>query len=164
VPAFRYEAVDAVGTAKEGVVNADSARAARADLRAQGLVPIAVEAIAAQLDESKQAGSRLFGDRLSTVELALFMRQLASLLEASLPLEQAFSALLEQAERAYVRDLIGSIRSEVMGGASLSDAGAASARLPHFCALVLSGEQTGNGARVCRGLPAASSAICWCRR
>ena len=139
-----------MGTAKNGVVNADSARAARADLRAQGLVPIKVEAIAAQLDESGHARSRAFGDRLSTVELALFTRQLASLLEASLPLEQALSALLEQAERTYVRDLIGSVRSEVMGGASLSDA---LSRHPHdfadiYRALVSSGEQIGQLSRV----------------
>jgi len=150
VPAFRYEAVDAIGAAKNGVVNADSARAARADLRAQGLVPIAVEAIAAQLDEYGQARSRAFGDHLSTVELSLFTRQLASLLEASLPLEQAFSALLEQAERTYVRDLIASVRSEVMGGASLSDA---LSRHPRdfadiYRALVSSGEQIGQLSRV----------------
>lgn len=65
---------------------------------------------------------QLFAERLSTNELALFTRQLSSLLEAGLPLEQAFSALREQAERPYMRDLIASIRAEVMGGASLSDA------------------------------------------
>ena len=122
MPAFRYEAVDAAGAGKKGVITADSARAARTELRSQGLVPITVEAIASQLDETGQTKRSIFGDRLSTAELALFTRQLASLLEASLPLEQAFSALLEQAERTYVRDLVASIRSEVMGGASLSDA------------------------------------------
>ncbi|HEX7647733.1 MAG TPA: type II secretion system F family protein, partial [Noviherbaspirillum sp.] len=122
MPAFRYDAVDTAGATRRGVVNADSARAARSDLRSQGLVPIAVDAIAAQVDEFGQARRRAFGDKLSTLELALFTRQLASLLEASLPLEQAFTALLEQAERPYVRDLVASIRSEVMGGASLSDA------------------------------------------
>jgi general secretion pathway protein F len=132
------------------VVNADSARAARSDLRNQGLVPIVVDAIAAQVDESGKATKRAFGDKLSTVELALFTRQLASLLEASLPLEQAFSALLEQAERTYVRDLIASIRSDVMGGASLSDA---LSRHPRdfadiYRALVASGEQIGQLARV----------------
>lgn len=150
MPAFRYEAVDAIGHARKGVVNADSARAARADLRGQGLVPIAVDAIAAQVDESGRAGSRSFGDKLSTVEQALFTRQLSSLLEASLPLEQAFSALLEQAERPYVRDLIASIRSEVMGGASLSDALSRHPRdFPDiYRALVASGEQIGQLSRV----------------
>lgn len=150
MPAFRYEAVDVAGATKKGVVNADSARAARSDLRAQGLVPIVVDAITAQVDELGQTKRRAFGDKLSTTELALFTRQLASLLEASLPLEQAFTALLEQAERPYVRDLVASIRSELMGGASLSDA---LSRHPRdfadiYRALVASGEQIGQLSRV----------------
>lgn len=150
MPAFRYEAMDAAGGTRKGVLNADSARAARSDLRSQGLVPIVVDAIAAQVDELGQARRFAFGDKLSTTELALFTRQLASLLEASLPLEHAFTALLEQAERPYVRDLVASIRSEVMGGASLSDA---LARHPRdfadiYRALVASGEQIGQLARV----------------
>jgi general secretion pathway protein F len=150
MPAFRYEAVDTGGVTRKGVLNADSPRAARADLRLQGLTPLNVEAIAAQVDDSGAARSRGFGERLSQVELALFTRQLASLLEAGLPLEQAFTALLEQAERAYMRDLIASIRSEVMGGASFSSA---LARHPRdfaeiYRALVSSGEQIGQIARV----------------
>jgi general secretion pathway protein F len=150
MPAFRYEAVDAGGVTRKGVVNADSPRSARADLRSQGLTPLSVDAIAAQLDASGAATSRGFGERLSTVELALFTRQLASLLEAGLPLEQAFTALLEQAERPYVRDLVASIRSEVMGGVSFSDA---LSRHPRdfgeiYRALVGSGEQIGQLARV----------------
>ena len=150
MPAFSYEAVDATGDTKKGVVNADSARAARSDLRAQGLVPISVDTITTQLDEAGRTRRSAFGDRLSTIELALFTRQLASLLEASLPLEQAFSALLEQAERTYVRDLIASIRSEVMAGASLSDALAQHPRdfADIYRALVASGEQIGQLARV----------------
>ncbi|WP_426173031.1 type II secretion system inner membrane protein GspF [Massilia sp. TWR1-2-2] len=150
MPAFRYEAVDAGGATRKGVVNADNPRSARADLRSQGLTPLMVDAIATQLDAAGVAKSRGFGERLSQIELALFTRQLASLLEAGLPLEQAFTALLEQAERAYVRDLVASIRSEVMGGASFSDA---LSRHPRdfaeiYRALVASGEQIGQLARV----------------
>ena len=150
MPAFRYEAVDAAGASKKGVVNADSARSARADLRSQGLVPIKVDAISAQVDASGATSRRGFGEKLSTTELALFTRQLASLLEAGLTLEQAFTALLEQAERPYVRDLVASIRSEVMGGSSLSDA---LSRHPRdfqeiYRALVASGEQIGQLSRV----------------
>jgi general secretion pathway protein F len=150
MPAFRYEAVDAAGATQKGVVNADSAKSARSDLRLQGLTPLTVEAIAAQVDDKGVATRRGFGERLTQIELALFTRQLASLLEAGLPLEQAFTALLEQAERPYVRDLIASIRSEVMGGASFSDA---LSRYPRdfaeiFRALVASGEQIGQLERV----------------
>src|SRR5450830_1578404 len=150
MPAFRYEAVDAQGATRKGVLNADSPRSARAELRLQGLVPLAVEPIAAQVDAAGVTKRRGFGERLTTTELALFTRQLASLLEAGLPLEQAFSALLEQAERPYLRDLIASIRSEVIGGAAFSDV---LSRHPRdfaeiYCALVASGEQIGHLSRV----------------
>ena len=148
MPAFRYEAVFADGQNKSGVINADSARAARADLRNQGLTPISVEQIASQ---EKNKGERsFFADKLSSNELSLFTRQLASLLEAGLPLEQSFSALLEQAEREYVRDLIAAIRSEVMAGHALSDVLKQHPRdfAEIFTALVASGEQIGQLARV----------------
>jgi general secretion pathway protein F len=150
MPAFRYEAVDTGGITRKGVLNADSPRAARADLRLQGLTPLNVEAISSQLDESGVARSRGFGERLNQNELALFTRQLASLLEAGLPLEQAFTALLEQAERPYVRDLVASIRSEVMGGASFSSALAHHPRdfAEIYRALVGAGEQIGQLSRV----------------
>lgn len=150
MPAFRYEAVDPQGSTKKGVVTADSARAARSDLRDQHLVPVLVEQIANQNSAEGKKGRSFFSEHLSTVELALFTRQLASLLEAGLPLEQAFSALLEQAERVYIRDLVASIRSEILGGSALSDA-----LKQHqndfadiYCALVASGEHIGQLSRV----------------
>ena len=82
MPAFRYEAIDPDGLSKKGVVNADSARAARADLRSQNFLPITVELITNQLDAEGKKRRSIFGEHLSTVELALFTRQLASLLEA----------------------------------------------------------------------------------
>jgi general secretion pathway protein F len=104
-----------------------------------------MDVIVGQPAVSAHGYQRYFGDRLSTVELALFTRQLASLLEARLPLEQAFTALLEQAERPYMRDLIAAIRAEVMGGASLSDAMAQHPRdfADIYRALVASGEHIG---------------------
>lgn len=150
MPAFRYEAVDSTGTTKKGVLTADSSRAARAELRGQGLLPMTVELISNQVNRQGKKHRALFGERLSSVELALFTRQLSSLLEAGLPLEQAFSALLEQAERVYVRDLIASIRSEILAGSALSDG---LKQHPNdfadiYCALVSSGEQIGQLSRV----------------
>lgn len=145
MPAYRYEAIDLAGTLSKGVINADNPRSARSDLRARGLVPMVMDVIVGQAAVSGHGYQRYFGDRLSTVELALFTRQLASLLEARLPLEQAFTALLEQAERPYMRDLIAAIRAEVMGGASLSDAMAQHPRdfADIYRALVASGEHIG---------------------
>jgi general secretion pathway protein F len=132
------------------VVNADSARAARSDLRSQGLVPVTVEAIQQKNDGQTGSKAGLFADKLSTIELAMFTRQLASLLEAGLPLEQALSALLDQAERTFIRDLVASVRSEVMAGSALSDALKQHANdFPEiYTALVASGEQIGHLSRV----------------
>ncbi len=150
MPAFRYEAVDPQGSTKKGVITADSARAARSDLRDQKLVPVLVEQIATQNSDGSGRGRGFFSEKLSNTELALFTRQLASLLEAGLPLEQAFSALLDQAERVYIRDLVASIRSEILAGSALSDA-----LKQHqndfadiYIALVASGEQIGQLSRV----------------
>ncbi len=153
MPIFQYEAVDQSGLSSHGTIIADNPRAARADLRTRGLLPVLVEATDINKENARQTSRyffRLFAEKLSSAELSLFTRQLASLLEASLPLERALFALQEQAERAYVKNLIASIRSEVIGGASLSNA--LSQHTADFSeiyrALVAAGEQIGQLAGV----------------
>ncbi|MFM7482706.1 MAG: type II secretion system inner membrane protein GspF [Burkholderiaceae bacterium] len=149
MPAFRYEAVNATGLTSKGVLRADSPRAARSDLRARGLVPLVLELIGNEAASGERRTFR-FGEKLSNVELALFTRQLAALLGSNLPMEQAFDALMEQAERPYLRELIAAIRADLMGGASFSDALANHPRdfADIYRALVSSGEQTGQLAKV----------------
>jgi general secretion pathway protein F len=140
--AFRFEAVDGVGVAQRGVLEADSARAARGQLRGQGLVPLVVEPATSA---TGQRAAGLFGKRLSLREQALFTRQFASLLTAGLPLDEALTVLGDQAEREYVKGLIAMVRAEVVAGQSL--AGALSLHPSDFQtlyrAIVASGEQTG---------------------
>jgi general secretion pathway protein F len=145
MPAFKYEAVDSEGDARHGIVHADSARAARSDLRSQGLLPLSVDELEGREQTAGGTQRRRFGERLSNVERGLFTRQLSSLLQAGLPLEQALSALVEQAERPYVRNLLGAIRSEVMSGSALSVALSHHPRdfVEIYRALVASGEETG---------------------
>ncbi|TXD55911.1 type II secretion system protein GspF [Ralstonia sp. TCR112] len=143
MPAFRYEAADATGKTDKGVIEADSARQARTLLRARGLTPLLVDALGAQ--DTKRGGSS-FGKRLSAQENALVTRQLASLLVAGLPLDEALAALADQAERAYVGELLAAIRAEVVGGSSLSVALAQHPKdFPDiYRALVSAGEHSGN--------------------
>lgn len=143
MPAFRYEAADAAGKTDKGVIEADSARQARTLLRARGLTPLLVDALGAQA--AKRGGSG-FGKRLSAQENALVTRQLASLLIAGLPLDEALAALADQAERAYVGELLAAIRAEVVGGSSLSVALAQHPKdFPDiYRALVSAGEHSGN--------------------
>lgn len=145
MPAYRYEAVDAAGKTDRGVIEADSPKQARTHLRTRGLTPLTVDALgsAAQAARGTAGG---FGRRLSTQELALFTRQLASLIVAGLPLDEALGALADQAERAYVHELLAGVRAEVMGGSSLSVALMQHPRdFPDiYRALVSAGEHSGH--------------------
>ncbi|MEQ5842779.1 type II secretion system inner membrane protein GspF [Paraburkholderia acidicola] len=142
--AFRYEAVNPTGKMLRGVLEADSARAGRGQLRAQGLTPIVVELAASRLHGERSQRLAL-GKKLSQREQAIVTRQLASLLIAGLPLDEALSVLSDQAERDYVRELMASIRAEVVGGHSFANALAQHPRdFPDiYRALVAAGEHTG---------------------
>jgi general secretion pathway protein F len=144
MPAFRFDAVDRAGRAQRGVLEADSARAARGQLRAQGLTPLTVEPAGSHTRGARHARLAL-GRKLSRRENALVTRQLASLLIAGLPLNEALQVLSDQAERDYVRELIAAIRAEVVAGQSLAGALSMHPRdFPEiYRALVSAGEHTG---------------------
>jgi len=144
MPAFRFEAIDAAGKAQKGVLDADSARSARTQLRTQGLTPLVVEPAATRTRGARQQRLAL-GRKLSTREQAILTRQLASLLVAGLPLGEALAVLTEQAERDYIRELMAAIRAEVLGGHSFANALTQHPRdFPEiYRALVAAGEHTG---------------------
>lgn len=144
MPAFRFEAIDAGGRPQKGVIEADSARAARGQLRGRGLTPLAVEP-AVNRTRGARSQRLALGRKLSQREQALVTRQLASLITAGLPLSEALTVLTEQAERDYVRELMAAIRAEVMGGHSLANALAEHPRdFPDiYRALISAGEHTG---------------------
>ncbi len=144
MPAYRFVALDAAAAEQRGVLEADSARGARSLLRSRGLIPLQVDAIAA---EGAAAGTRRFARRrMNSQELALLTRQLSGLLVSGLPLERALGALAEDVDRAEVGDLLQAVKSEVGGGHSLS---AALSRHPRefsdvYRALVSAGEDSGD--------------------
>jgi general secretion pathway protein F len=118
VPGFRYQAYNVEGKLHKGVLEADSARQARAALREQGLTPYRVDVIAA----NDPAGARLRPVSLSTSEVTQLTRGLASLLEAGLTVEQSFNALIEQAESERVRQVLAALRGEVLAGNTVARA------------------------------------------
>jgi general secretion pathway protein F len=147
MPGFRYQAYNVEGKLHKGVLEADSARQARAALRDQGLTPYRVEVIAAN---DPAGGSRFARITLSTTELTTLTRGLASLLEAGLTVEQAFNALIEQAERERVRQVLAALRGEVLAGNTIARALGA---FPHvfselYRTLVAAGESSGQLPRV----------------
>ena len=136
--AFRFEAVDAHGRLRHGLLDADNPRAVRDRLRADGLTPTAVDAAPAR-------GNPLQRTRLPAPALALLTRQLASLVQSGMPLDQALVAVSEQADEARVAKLVDEIRTNVMAGESLP---AALSRFPRTFAplyrgLISAGTETG---------------------
>ncbi|KMQ80961.1 General secretion pathway protein F [Candidatus Burkholderia pumila] len=144
MPAFRFEAIDSAGKSQKGVLDADSARAARSQLRTQGLTPLVVEAAGSRTRGERQQRLSL-GRRLSTREQAILTRQLASLLIAGLPLGETLQVLTEQSERDYIRELMAAIRAEVLGGHSFANALEQHPKdfQEIYRALVAAGEHTG---------------------
>ncbi|HIE0127049.1 TPA: type II secretion system inner membrane protein GspF [Stenotrophomonas maltophilia] len=140
---FDYQAANAQGRIERGQLDADSPRGARQVLRGRGLTPV-------QVSVARSAGSGWGTRRLSASELAWATRQLASLLAASLPLEGALSAVIEQAERPHVAQALTAVRADVRAGQRLTVALAARPRdfPPIYRALVGAGEDSGDLARV----------------
>ncbi|QXH49346.1 type II secretion system inner membrane protein GspF [Pseudomonas fakonensis] len=142
---YRYEAADAQGRIVNGLLEADSAAAAMAQLRGLGLTALEVQA-----QSAAGQGAGLFAARLSDGDLAWATRQLASLLAAGLPLEAALGATLEQAERKHIAQVLGAVRTDVRSGMRLADALAQRPRdFPEiYRALVAAGEESGDLAQV----------------
>ncbi len=138
--AFQYQALNAEGRAVSGVVQADTARQARAQLRAQGLLPSVVNQVRAR-ERARQVWAR----RLSSAELSLLTRQLATLLESGLTMEQSLNALIEEAAEPLTREVLAGVKTELTAGSSLAGAlGVYDRSFPDFYrALVHGGEESG---------------------
>ena len=150
MPAYTYEALTELGATERGVVEADSERAARTQLRGQSLIPLKVEVVA----QDKQ---RVNGDvvlwsarTFSRTDVVVWTRQLASLVGAGLPLERVLSALSEEAATPGQRDLVAQIRAEVNAGAPLAQALAQHPREfdSLYTAVIEAGEQSGRLSQV----------------
>lgn len=143
--AFAYKALDKKGRNKSGVLEADNARQIRQQLREQGLIPVEVEQVAVK--EKKQAsGFSLFKPKISASDLALLTRQIATLIESALPIEEALLAVAEQCEKPRQKNMMMAVRSKVVEGHGLADS---MAEFPHvfdtlFRAMVAAGEKSGH--------------------
>lgn len=121
--AFQYIALDERGKQRKGVLEADSVRQIRQMLRDQGLVPLNVDAtsgVSSNKADKKRGGG--FARRLGALDRVLFTRQLATLVSASLPIEEALQATAQQSEKQHVNAIVMGIRSKVLEGHSLQSA------------------------------------------
>ena len=151
MPAYRFEALQADGATRKGIVEADSLKSARTQLRSQSLVPLVVEAIAAGAADSETKlpwWQRPVGQThaFSSSQRATWTRQLAGLVSSGLPIERALSALAEESEHEQQRQLMAAIRAEVNSGSSLGRAlGLHPSEFPAIDrAVIAAGEESGH--------------------
>lgn len=149
--AFSYEALDNAGRTSNGVIESDSLRQARANLRESGLTVLAVEAVSQDsLHRTASGRWQWRRGKLSTAQLSMLTRQLATLLDAGLTLEQALNALIEQSEEQTAHQVLAGVRTEVMAGQTLAQAMARYETVfpDIYRALVKAGEASGELSRV----------------
>jgi general secretion pathway protein F len=150
--AYSYEAIDAQGKTRRGVLDADSAKSARSLLRRQAMVPLAVQALGVGVSGQATGGNIQGGPKrhrlrvFNATALTIWTRQLAGLVSSGLPLERALTSLSDEAEKAPERELVATLRSEVNGGAPFAKA---LSQHPHefsdiYVAVIGAGEQSGN--------------------
>ena len=144
MPAYEFVALNPKGRQEKGLLEADTPRQVRAQLRDRGLTPLEVHEVA----ERRTRGRALFTrDRsgISSTELALFTRQLATLARSGLPLDESLAAVAQQSENKRVQRITLGVRSGVVEGSSLAQSLAQfpGAFPPLFRATIEAGEQSG---------------------
>lgn len=148
--AFEYRALDGRGKEKKGILEADTAKQVRQLLRDKSLTPLEVVPAAQSDKQVKGEKAPLFGSlfkaSISTSELALITRQLATLIQSALPVEGAVMAVAEQCEKPRLKRMLMSVRSKVVEGYTLADG---MSEFPHvfddlYRSMVAAGEKSGH--------------------
>ncbi|RJE78376.1 type II secretion system protein GspF [Pseudoalteromonas citrea] len=145
--AFEYRALDGKGKEKKGILEADTAKQVRQMLREKALMPLEVAPAAEKDKQQSSDGFQLFkGYKPSVADLALVTRQLATLIQSSLPVEAAVMAVAEQCEKPRLKRMLMSVRSKVVEGYTLADG---MSEFPHvfdnlYRAMVAAGEKSGH--------------------
>ncbi|HEY7930359.1 MAG TPA: type II secretion system inner membrane protein GspF [Steroidobacteraceae bacterium] len=144
--AFEYTALDSLGRSRKGVIEGDTARHVRSLLRERQLLPVSIEEVAQQESRRQQRVGLSFRRGVSSADLALLTRQLATLVRAALPLEEALLAVSQQTEKPRVQSIVLGVRAKVVEGHPLA---AGLADFPRvfpeiYRATVSAGEQSGH--------------------
>lgn len=150
MPAYTFEALDAQGNNRKGVMEGESARVVRTLLRSQSLVPLSVEPVVGEGSSNSTSGAlnrTLFASRIfNATGLSIWTRQIAGLVTSGLPLERALTALTDEAEDERQRNLLASLRAEVNAGSTFAKALAQHPRefSGIYTAVIGAGEQSGS--------------------
>ncbi|MBI2711862.1 MAG: type II secretion system inner membrane protein GspF [Bdellovibrio sp.] len=143
-PIFDYKALNSTGKSSRGIIEAENQKAARLKLKKQGLMVTAIiEKTAAK--PSSAVGIPFFGNRVSTKEVTLMTRQLASLVKANIPLVEALNAIVDQTENEKLKVILSQVRQDVNEGSSLNKATAAHPKVfdTIFVNMIEAGESSG---------------------
>ncbi|MGB4058862.1 MAG: type II secretion system inner membrane protein GspF [Burkholderiaceae bacterium] len=147
MPAYAFEALTPSGQTEKGLLEADTARAARGLLRSRGLVPLVVEPAASQATDGGTGLNRtLWASRVyGPAALAVWTRQMAGLVASGLPLERALGALTDEADDERQRHLLATLRAEVNAGSTFARALQQHPRefSDVYTAVIAAGEQSG---------------------
>ncbi|MCG8314470.1 MAG: type II secretion system inner membrane protein GspF [Pseudomonadales bacterium] len=120
MPAFEYVVLDTSGKQKKGVLEGDSPRQVRQQLKEKGFVPLSVDMTS---EKQKEKGKSFFqSTSISAGDLALITRQIATLLQAGLPVEEALKGVAKQTEKPRITSMILAVRSKVVEGHTLASA------------------------------------------
>jgi len=119
---FNYIALDPQQKRKKGVVEADSPRQARQQLRDQNLMPLEVR-IVAERKQSRRWIRFSLRRKWSTADLVLVTRQMATLLNSDIPVDELLKAVSEQAEKPQVKQILLGLRAKVLEGYTLAENG-----------------------------------------
>ncbi|GHL81331.1 hypothetical protein ECZU36_26150 [Escherichia coli] len=143
---FYYQALERNGRKTKGMIEADSARHARQLLRGKELIPVHIEARMNTSSGGMLQRRRHAHRRVAAADLALFTRQLATLVQAAMPLETCLQAVSEQSEKLHVKSLGMALRSRIQEGYTLSDSLREHPRVfdSLFCSMVAAGEKSGH--------------------
>ncbi len=144
MPAFEYVAIDASGTEKKGVLEGDNPRQIRQQLRELKLTPLDVSEGSSKAGKTKN--NTKFRGGISSNELALITRQVATLASSGTPIEEALGAVAKQSDKQRIKSLILSVRGRVLEGRTLASALSEYPKVfPEiFQATVAAGEQSGH--------------------
>ncbi|MBQ8708746.1 MAG: type II secretion system inner membrane protein GspF [Succinivibrionaceae bacterium] len=142
---YSYTAIDKSGKTETGIIDADSSKLVRIKLREQGLIPVEVEESTKKM-QAKTESASIFAPSINASSLALITRQLATLVAAAIPIEEALKAVADQCENAQHRTIISAVRNKVLEGHTLADSMAQFPRVFDnlYRAMVSAGEKSGH--------------------
>ncbi|NVJ64860.1 MAG: type II secretion system inner membrane protein GspF [Gammaproteobacteria bacterium] len=144
--AFEYVALNTKGKEKKGVLEGDTPRQIRQQLRDKGFTPLEILHIGDSAKSKDKSGFGIGGVSIKVADLALITRQLATLVKAALPIEEALKAVSEQTEKAKVKSILLGVRAKVMEGHTLADGMAEFPKVFNelYRSMVAAGERAGH--------------------